>query len=171
MMSYFIQLNARKKVCGHCVGILLITVKCSWQLLLKSVNRSRLKVRIVRAGESVPAGDSTLNQKHGECEGSQHNAGSGNVEIVGKGSFQSCQEAICSQFLYYVSQSHSPSFPPPFKNAVAMEIPGFHKNRAVLRDQLFVSPTPPICILSIYTYSLARLPSTCCMSLIHANLY
>lgn len=51
-----------------------------------------------------------------------------------------------------------PSLPPSLHmplGAVEMEIPNFHKNRAVLRDRRFVSSTPPICILRMYTYSLS----------------
>lgn len=85
-------------------------------------------------------------------------------EIVGKGLSRVARK---QQFLCFVSLLYFPSFPPSLYMAlgtVAMEIPGFHKNRAVVKDQRFVSSTPPICILP-------HPRSTCCMSLILARTH
>lgn len=93
----------------------------------------------------------------------------GNGKIVGKGLSRVDRKQHALSFSV-ISLSYFPSFPPSLNTplgTVAMEIPGFHKNRAVLREQHFVPSTPPLCILRMYTYSLTPTACAVCHSSSH----
>lgn len=115
-------------------------IKSHILLLSKSVNLSKLKAHIVivricaSRKTTLNTVDRPLNQECGECKGSEH-VSWGNGEIVGKGLSRVARKRYALSFSV---MSHVPSFPPSLYTllaaAAAMEIPGFHKNRAVLAE-------------------------------------
>lgn len=93
----------------------------------------------------------------------------GNGEIVRKGLSRVARKQHALSFSV-MSLSYFPSFPPSLCmlfGTAAMEIPDFHKNRAVLRDRPFVPSTPPICILRMYTYARTLAAHAVCHSFMH----